>query len=193
MRTPLNAIVGMNDLLRDTPLSSEQSEMVKAMHEASRSMLKLIEDVLDISKIEAGKVNIEETDFDLHSLVNGTAGVLAPQAEIRGLQFRTHVMPEVPHALRGDPVPSAPGALQPHRATASSSPRPGSVTLTGVEPGRERARGSPEIRDRGHRHRHRARGPGAHFRELRRRPTTRPRGATAVPAWAPPSRSSWSR
>jgi two-component system sensor histidine kinase RpfC len=103
MRTPLNAIVGMNDLLRDTSLNSEQAEMVKAMHEASQSMLKLIENVLDISKIEAGKVNIEETDFDLHSLINGTSGVLAPQAEIRGLQFRAHVMPEVPHALRGDP------------------------------------------------------------------------------------------
>src|SRR5882672_5902800 len=103
MRTPLNAIVGMNDLLRDTPLNSEQAEMVKAMHEASQSMLKLIENVLDISKIEAGKVSIEETDFDLHSLINGTSGVLAPQAEIRGLQLRTLVMPEAPHALRGDP------------------------------------------------------------------------------------------
>src|SRR5215470_17990771 len=103
MRTPLNAVIGMNDLLRDTPLNAEQSEMVRAMHEASHSMLKLIEDVLDISKIEAGKVNIEETDFDLHSLINGIAVVLGPQAEIRGLQFRAHVMPEVPHALRGDP------------------------------------------------------------------------------------------
>jgi len=103
MRTPLNAIVGMNDLLRDTALNAEQTEMVKAMHVASQSMLRLIEDVLDISKIEAGKVNIEETDFDLHGLINGTAGVLAPQAEIRGLQLRTHVMPEVPYALRGDP------------------------------------------------------------------------------------------
>jgi two-component system sensor histidine kinase RpfC len=103
MRTPLNAIVGMNDLLRDTNLNAEQAEMAKAMHEASRSMLKLIENVLDISKIEAGKVEIEETDFDLHGLINTTAGVLAPQAELRGLRLSTQVMPEVPHALRGDP------------------------------------------------------------------------------------------
>jgi len=103
MRTPLNAIVGMNELLRETRLNAEQVEMVKAMREASRSMLKLIEDVLDISKIEAGKLKIEETDFDLHSLINGTVMVLAPQAEIRGLQLRANVMPEVWHSLRGDP------------------------------------------------------------------------------------------
>jgi two-component system, sensor histidine kinase RpfC len=103
MRTPLNAIIGMSDLLRDTQLNSEQGEMVRSMHDASRSMLKLVEDVLDISKIESGKLTIEETDFDLHGLINSTTSVLAHQAELRRLYLKANVMPEVPHALRGDP------------------------------------------------------------------------------------------
>ncbi len=70
----------------------------EAANQAKRRFLSTVS-----HEMRAGKVNIEETDFDLHSLINGTSGVLAPQAEIRGLQFRAHVMPEVPHALRGDP------------------------------------------------------------------------------------------
>jgi two-component system, sensor histidine kinase RpfC len=103
MRTPLNAIIGMNDLLMDTPLNPEQTEMTRAMHEASRSMLNLVEDVLDISKIESGKLTIEETDFDLHGLINSTTAVLTHQAELRRLYLKTQIMPEVPYALRGDP------------------------------------------------------------------------------------------
>jgi len=93
----------MNDLLMDTSLNPEQTEMARAMHEASRSMLKLVEDVLDISKIEAGKLTLEETDFDLHGVINSTTAVLTHQAELRKLYLTTHIMPEVPHALRGDP------------------------------------------------------------------------------------------
>jgi two-component system sensor histidine kinase RpfC len=103
MRTPLNAIIGMADLLRDTSLTREQADMLQTLRSSSRVMLGLVEDVLDFSKIEAGKVLLERTDFDLHALVNSTCRILAAQAAAKGLDFVVSIMPEVPPALRGDP------------------------------------------------------------------------------------------
>ncbi|HET7198482.1 MAG TPA: ATP-binding protein, partial [Burkholderiales bacterium] len=103
MRTPLNAIIGMADLLRDTPLTREQADMLQTLRSSSRVMLGLVEDVLDFSKIEAGKVVIERTDFDLHALVNSTCRIVAAQAAAKGLDFVVSIMPEVPPAVRGDP------------------------------------------------------------------------------------------
>lgn len=103
MRTPLNAIIGMADLMRDTPLNREQADMLQTLRGASRAMLALVEDVLDFSKIEAGKLAIERTDFDLHALVNSTCRFLASQAAAKGVEFVVSIMPEVPPALRGDP------------------------------------------------------------------------------------------
>ncbi|HUQ25137.1 MAG TPA: ATP-binding protein [Burkholderiales bacterium] len=103
MRTPLNAIIGMSDLLRDTHLSREQADMLQTLRSSSRVMLGLVEDVLDFSKIEAGKVVIDKTDFDLHALVNSTSRILAAQAAAKSLEFVVSIMPEVPPALRGDP------------------------------------------------------------------------------------------
>jgi len=103
MRTPLNAIIGMSDLLRDTQLSREQANMLQTLRSSSRVMLGLVEDVLDFSKIEAGKVVLEKTDFDLHALVNSTSRILAAQAVAKGIDFVVSIMPEVPPALRGDP------------------------------------------------------------------------------------------
>ena len=103
MRTPLNAIIGMADLLRETPLSREQADMLQTLRGSSRVMLGLVEDVLDFSKIEAGKLALEKTDFDLHALVNSTCRILAAQAAAKGLEFVVSIMPEVPPALRGDP------------------------------------------------------------------------------------------
>lgn len=103
MRTPLNAIIGMSDLLRESSLTREQADMVQTMSASSRILLGLVEDVLDFSKIESGKLNIEHTDFDVHALINSTCRIIQSQAEGKGLELQISIMPEVPPALRGDP------------------------------------------------------------------------------------------
>ena len=102
MRTPLNAIIGMADLMRDTTLTREQADMLQTLRGSSQVMLGLVEDVLDFSKIEAGKLVLERTDFDLHALVNSTSRILQAQAQAKGVEFVVSIMPEVPPAVRGD-------------------------------------------------------------------------------------------
>ena len=102
MRTPLNAIIGMADLMRDTSLTREQADMLQTLRGSSQVMLGLVEDVLDFSKIEAGKLYLEHTDFDLHALVNSTSRILMAQARAKSVEFVVSIMPEVPPGLRGD-------------------------------------------------------------------------------------------
>jgi len=102
MRTPLNAIIGMSDLMRDTTLTREQADMLQTLRGSSQVMLGLVEDVLDFSKIEAGKLVLERTDFDLHALVNSTSRILQAQALAKSVEFVVSIMPEVPPALCGD-------------------------------------------------------------------------------------------
>ncbi len=104
MRTPLSGILGMTDLVKDTPLNFEQKDFIQTIHASACMMLSLVEDVLDISKIEAGKLTIEKVDFDLHSLVKSSAAMLAPQARAKGLCLSMQFSPQVPFLLRGDPL-----------------------------------------------------------------------------------------
>lgn len=104
IRTPLNGIIGMSELLADTPLNGEQAEFAQTIQASARVLRALIENILDISKIEAGKVSIETVDFDLHSLVRGSTLMLMPQAQAKGLELRLHIAPETPFLLRGDPL-----------------------------------------------------------------------------------------
>lgn len=104
IRTPLNGVIGMSHLLMGTPLHQEQKDYAQTIYASARTLLTLIEDILDISKIEAGKVALETTDFDLHGLVHSIAAMLSPQAQAKGLTFSVHISPETPFLLRGDPV-----------------------------------------------------------------------------------------
>ena len=102
LRTPLNGVIGVGDLLRETTLNLEQKELVNAMHSSANSLLELVENVLDIAKIEAGKILIESKDFDLHGLVNSVIYMLAPMSERKNLHLTCNFDPETPFALRGD-------------------------------------------------------------------------------------------
>ena len=103
IRTPLNGVIGMSDLLTDTPLTSDQKELTTTLKASANTLLSLIEDILDISKIEAGRFSIEETDYDLHSLINNTVSMLKVQAEAKGITLTYNISPVTPYELVGDP------------------------------------------------------------------------------------------
>jgi len=104
MRTPLNGIIGMIDLLKGTSLSTEQEELTKTIDDSAHTLLFLMQDVLDLSKIEAGKVSVEVSDFDLYAVVKHTVAIVEPQARFKGLATYLRVPSNVPFLLRGDPL-----------------------------------------------------------------------------------------
>jgi two-component system sensor histidine kinase RpfC len=104
IRTPLNGVIGMSHLLLETPLNSEQRDSAQTIHASARTLLSLIENILDISKIEAGKLTLETTELDLHALFHTITAMLAPQARAKGLELIVHIAPETPLLLRGDPL-----------------------------------------------------------------------------------------
>ncbi len=101
-RTPLNGIVGMAELLATTELSPEQRESAEVIQTSARSLQMLVEDVLDISAIEAGKLKRDDTDFKLSELIKSIRVMLQPGAYAKGLAFELKVSQDVPDALHGD-------------------------------------------------------------------------------------------
>lgn len=103
LRTPLNGIIGMSDLLLNTRLNREQNEFAETIKYSVHNLLSVIEHILDISKIEAGKLVIESIGFDLHILLNGTVKMLLPQAKEKGLMLTLAIAPEIDYRVIGDP------------------------------------------------------------------------------------------
>ncbi len=103
IRTPMNAILGMADLLAETPLTEEQQEYVGIFRRAGDTLLSLIDDILDLSKVEAGQLTLEATEFAIRELVEDTVEVLAARAHAKGLELTCEIAPDVPPRVVGDP------------------------------------------------------------------------------------------
>jgi CheY-like chemotaxis protein len=103
IRTPMNGVVGMTELVLDTPLSGEQREYLDIVKNSADALLTVINDILDFSKIEAGKLELDATDFSLRETVGDTLHLLAFRAAQKGLELAGHVAPDVPDELVGDP------------------------------------------------------------------------------------------
>ncbi|MDP2226711.1 MAG: ATP-binding protein, partial [Moraxellaceae bacterium] len=103
IRTPMNALLGITQLLQDTPLDNTQRNYVETLNNSGHALLHVINDILDYSKIAAGKVTLENIDFDLHALLDECVRVFSLNAQEKSLSLVCTVAPEIPACVRGDP------------------------------------------------------------------------------------------
>ncbi|WP_431854636.1 response regulator [Azospirillum sp.] len=143
IRTPMNGVLGMLELIALTPLTGEQQALLTTVRDSATALLRIIDDILDLSKIEAGKLDLEELDLSPVELVEGVADLLAPQAHHRQLALVCQIDLSVPPAVRGDPgrlrqilFNLAGNAIKftevgrvVLRTTVAGTPAPGMVTL----------------------------------------------------------------
>lgn len=104
IRTPMNSIIGMTELLLDTPLDREQRDLLATVQDSAQTLLTIINDILDLSKIEANKLTLDRLDFDLHAALEGTVESLAPQAREKHLALMLDLDTALPRRAIGDPV-----------------------------------------------------------------------------------------
>ncbi|MEK7246011.1 MAG: ATP-binding protein, partial [Pseudomonadota bacterium] len=104
IRTPMNGVVGMVDLLRRTKLDDDQRQMIGTIRESSFALLTIINDILDLSKIEAGKLDLERLPLSIRDVVEGVGELLATKAREKGFPLTTYIDPAIPDGVLGDQV-----------------------------------------------------------------------------------------
>jgi two-component system sensor histidine kinase/response regulator len=104
IRTPMNAIIGMADLLWDSSLAPEQRQYVQIFRSAGENLLVLINDILDLSKVESGQLSLENIPYDLFDIVDKICEVMALRAHSRNLELACSISPHVPQRIQGDPT-----------------------------------------------------------------------------------------
>jgi two-component system, sensor histidine kinase and response regulator len=103
IRTPMNGVLGLTELLLETPLNAQQRGFLETVRGSGETLLSIINDILDFSKIEAGKLEMETLDFDLHQAVEDVLQLMAPRAHAKQLELAGRVDERLPQAVRGDP------------------------------------------------------------------------------------------
>jgi CheY-like chemotaxis protein/two-component sensor histidine kinase len=104
IRTPMNAVIGLSELLLDTALTAEQREYTVGVQRAGEGLLTIIDEILDFSKVEAGRVQLESVGFDLAELVDEVANLLGDVANAKGIELLAHCAADLPTGVRGDPT-----------------------------------------------------------------------------------------
>src|ERR1700684_4208124 len=104
IRTPMNAILGMSEMLAESPLDIEQTQYVEVFRRAGAKLLLLINDILDLSKIEAGHFELERVEFDLEEVVDQVIELTAVKARAKGILLLSHLSPDIATFLMGDPT-----------------------------------------------------------------------------------------
>jgi PAS domain S-box-containing protein len=104
VRTPISAVIGMSELLIDSPLNPEQEQLAKIISESAQSLLTIINDILDFSKMEAGRIELESISFNVPAIVKGCTDWLKSPAQEKGLNLLTEIDPEIPALVKGDPL-----------------------------------------------------------------------------------------
>ena len=104
IRTPMNAIIGMSYLTLRTELTARQKDYINKIHQSSTSLLKILNDIMDFSKIESGKMHIENIKFELKNIVENSIQYISIQAQEKGLEFVCRISPKAPSHIKGDPL-----------------------------------------------------------------------------------------